>query len=46
MFVYCLANKLLIFVKFYLYYLLYNKYILSCILLKLRVKYNFKTFVN
>ncbi len=46
MFAYYLVNKLLILVKSCLYYLLYNKYTLSCILLKLTVKYNFRTFVN
>ena len=46
MLAYCLANKFLILVKFCFCCLLYNKYILSYILRKLRVKYNFKTFVN
>ncbi len=46
MFAYYLVNKLLTFVKSYLCYLLYNKYAFSCILLKLRVEYNFKTFIN
>ncbi len=46
MFAYCLANKLLIFVKSYLCYLLYNKYTLFYILLELRIEYNFRTFVN
>ncbi len=46
MLVYCLVNKLLTFVKFCLCYLLYNKYALFYILLKLRIEYNSKTFVN
>ncbi len=46
MFVYCLANKLLIFIKSCFYYLLYNRYTFSYILLKLKVEYNLETFVN
>ena len=43
MFVYCLANKLLIFIKSCFYYLLYNRYNFSCILLRLKVEYNLET---
>ncbi len=46
MLAYCLVNKLLIFARFCFYYLLYNRYTFSYILLKLRIEYNFKTFVN
>jgi len=46
MFAHYLANKLLIFVKSCFCYLLYNRYIFSYILLELKVKYNFKTFVR
>ena len=46
MLLYCLVNKLLIFVKSCFCYLLYNRYTFSCILLKLRVEHNFKTSVN
>ncbi len=46
MFTYYLANKFLIFARFCFYYLLYNRYTLFYILLKLRVVYNFNTFVN
>ena len=46
MFIYYLVNKFLIFVKSCLCYLLYNRYTLSCILLKLKIEYNLKTFVN
>ncbi len=46
MFAYCLANKLLIFVKSCLCYLLYNRYAFSCILLKLRIECDSRTFVN
>ncbi len=46
MLAYCLVNKLLIFVKSYFCYLLYNRYTLSCILLKLKIKNDLKTFVN
>jgi len=46
MLVYCLVNKLLTFVKSCFCYLLCDRYALSCILLKLRVEYNFRTFAN
>jgi len=46
MFAYYLANKLLIFIKSCFYYLLYNRYTFSYILLKLKVEYNLGTFVN
>ncbi len=46
MLAYYLANKLLIFIKSCLCYLLYNRYTLSYILLKLRIKYSFETFAN
>jgi len=46
MFAYCLANKFLTLAKSCFCYLLYDRYALSRIWLKLRVKYNFETFVN
>ncbi len=46
MFIYSLVYKFLIFVEFCLCYLLYNRYTLSCILLKLRIKYNSKISIN
>jgi len=42
MLVYCLISKFLILVKSCFCYLLYNKYTLFYILLKLRIKYNSK----
>ena len=46
MLAYCLANKFLIFVKSCFCYLLCDRYTFFRILLKLRVEYNLKIFVN
>ncbi len=46
MLAYCLVNKFLILAKSCLCYLLYNRYTLFYVLLKLRIEYNSRTFVN